>query len=106
MKRVFNKFLAIGLVAIFLGVNAWLPFQIMGHAQAHAHHQATTHATPLCTLLCSAGHIAHNADPTPPFVHSSAYNLEPPTFISRLAIHVSRLLARGPPARLESILFF
>ncbi len=106
MNRVFNKFLAIGLVAVFLGVNAWLPFQMMGHAQAHAHHHSTTHATPLCTLLCSAGQMAHIADPTPPFTQSFAYSLEPPTFTSLLAIHVSPFLARGPPTRLTSILFF
>jgi len=106
MKRVIIKFFAIGLIATFLGVNAWLPLQMIGHAKTHAHHHSATHATPLCTLLCSAGQMVHTADPTPQFAHSYIYSLEPTTFHSILAIHVSPLLARGPPARLAPILFF
>lgn len=98
MKCVCIKIFAIGLVAAFLGVNAWLPFQMMGHVHAHTHHDSATHATPLCTLLCSAGQMAHIADPTPPLVQSYAYSLGLPTFTSLLASHVAPLLARGPPA--------
>jgi len=106
VKRVFIRIFAIGLVAAFLGVNAWLPFQMMGHMHAHAHHHSATHATPLCTLLCSAGQMAQIADPTPPFTQSYVSSLEPATLNSILAIHVSPLLARGPPVLLNSTLFF
>ena len=106
MKRVIIKFFAIGLVTVFVSVNTWLPFQVMQHAHAHAHHQAATHTTPLCTLLCSAGQMTHIADPTPQFAHSYIYSLEPATFHSIFAIHVSPLLARGPPALLTSFLFY
>ena len=97
MKHMIIKFFAIGLIATFLGVNAWLPFQMIGHAKTHAHHHSATHTTPLCTLLCSAGQIAHNADPTPEFALSYAFNLEPPIFISYHAIRIAQILARGPP---------
>lgn len=98
MKHVCIKIFSSSLVAVFLGVGTLLPFQLTGHAQAHAHHDATTHATPLCTLLCSAGQIAQIADPTPALALRYTYNLESLTFISHHAIPVSRLLARGPPA--------
>ena len=98
MKRLFLHSAAIVLVASLLGVNAWLPFQMMGHSHSHAHHDSATHATPLCTLLCSAGQMAQIADPTPVLAQRYAYNLRLPTFNSFLAINVPPLLARGPPA--------
>lgn len=106
MKRLFLYSATIFLVASLLGVNAWLPFQMMGHSHAHAQHDSATHGTPLCTLLCSAGQMAQIADPTPPLPQSYAYNLRLPTFNAFLAINVSALLARGPPGLLQAILFF
>ncbi len=97
---------AISLVVTFLGISAWLPFQMIGHGQTHAHHEATTHATPLCTLFCSAGQMAHIADPTPAFSQNYAFNLETPIFISHLAIQLSLLPARAPPAHFPSFLIF
>jgi len=98
VKRLFLHSAKIFLAASIFGVNAWLPFQLMGHVHAHAQHHSATHATPLCTLLCSAGQMAQIADPTPPLPQNYAYNLRLPTFNSFLAINVPPLLARGPPA--------
>jgi len=106
VKRLIISRIAITLVGTILGISAWLPFQMMGHAQTHAHHEAAAHATPLCTLFCSAGQMAQIADPTPEFAQSCAFNLESPTFTSHHAIHASRLLARGPPAHFPSFLIF
>lgn len=97
MKRLILNPVAITLIGTILGISAWLPFQMIGHVKTHAHHQAATHSAPLCMLFCSAGQMAQITDSTPEFALSYAYNLEPPTFTSHHAIHVSRLLARGPP---------
>ena len=106
MNRLIIYRVAIALVGTIVGISVWLPVQMMGHAQTHAHHQAATHASPLCTLLCSAGQMAQIADPTPEFALSYAFNLESPTFTSHLTIYASPLLARGPPTSSASILIF
>ena len=98
MKRSLTKIVVISLIAAFLGINAWLPLQAMGHAHTHEHHDAATHATPLCTLLCSAGHMAPLTDPIPPFVLSSLDKIDPLAIPSRLILHASSRFARGPPA--------
>jgi hypothetical protein len=98
VNRLIIHRVAIALVGTILGISAWLPFQMMGHAKTHVHHQAATHASPLCTLFCSAGQMAQMADPTPTFAQSYVYNLEISTFTAHLAMAASRLLARGPPA--------
>ena len=107
MKRLIIHHVAIALVGTLLGINLWLPFQMMGHAQTHAHHhQAATHASPLCTLFCSAGQMAQMGDPTPEFGQGYAFTIESPTFTSHFAITASPLLARGPPAHFPSFLNF
>ena len=106
MNRLIIYRVAIALVGTILGMSVWLPVQMMGHAQTHAHHQAATHASPLCTLLCSAGQMAQMEDPTPKFTQSFVFNLESPTFISHLEIFTSPLLARGPPKRISSFFNF
>lgn len=106
MNRLIIHRIAIALIGTLLGISVWLPFQMMGHAKAHVHHQAATHTSPLCTLFCSAGQMAQMADPTPEFGQSYAFNLESPTFTSHLAIAASPRLARGPPTHLPSFLNF
>lgn len=51
--------LVVSLSACLFVLNVWLPAQVVGHAKQHSHHSSTTHADPLCTLLCSAGHVIH-----------------------------------------------
>jgi len=97
MKRLFVNSATFVLVASIFGVSAWLPSQLMGHAHSHAHHQAATHATPLCTLFCSAGQMAHYSDPTPPLVQLVSYSLELPKYFSLLPLPLSLRFSRGPP---------
>ena len=49
------KFLPILLVLCVLSVGALAQAQSVEHAGHHAHHQAATHGTLLCSWMCAAG---------------------------------------------------
>ncbi len=51
------KIVAVGLVTCLLLISGGLYTQVAQHAMHHAHHQAPTHATPLCAWVCTAGEI-------------------------------------------------
>jgi len=103
VNRPITHRIAVALAGMLLGMSVWLPFQMMGHAKIHhTHHQAATHASPFCTLLCSAGQMAQITDPTPHFGQPYLYHLEFSTFTSHLTVAVSPLLARGPPSHFPS----
>jgi hypothetical protein len=50
-----QRSVAVGLVACLLLLSALVYVQTVRHAAHHAHHQAATHASPLCSWLCAAG---------------------------------------------------
>jgi hypothetical protein len=85
------------LLCCFVAVNGWLHFQAIEHVQAHSHHDSTTHASPLCTLFCSAGQMGQVVGLSLPSVfQNSAWIilLDPPVVHS---LYVARPLSRGPP---------
>jgi hypothetical protein len=61
MKYRVLKFLSILLVLCLLSVGGLAQAQSVEHAGHHAHHQAATHGTPLCSWMCTAGTVLDTA---------------------------------------------
>jgi hypothetical protein len=97
MKQKLFSLSASLLLGCFLAVNGWLNFQTIQHVQAHSHHDATTHASPLCTLFCSAGQMGQVGGLSLPsvFQHQDWISLPEPTLVHSL--YVARPHSRGPP---------
>ena len=57
MNHTVLKFVAILLVLCVLSVGGLAQAQSVEHAGHHAHHQAATHGTVLCSWMCAAGTV-------------------------------------------------
>ena len=55
MTHVARRILAWGLVACLLLLSGLVYAQTVEHSVHHAHHQAATHASVLCSWMCAAG---------------------------------------------------
>ncbi len=55
------KFVSILLVFCVLSVGGLAQAQSVEHAAHHAHHQAATHGTVLCSWMCAAGAVLDSA---------------------------------------------
>jgi len=61
MNRIVLKFVSILLVLCVLSVGGLAQAQSVEHAGHHAHHQAATHGTVLCSWMCAAGTVLDSA---------------------------------------------
>jgi hypothetical protein len=61
MNRIVLKFASILLVLCILSVGGLAQAQAVEHAGHHAHHQAATHGTVLCSWMCAAGAVLDTA---------------------------------------------
>ncbi len=61
MNYTFLKFVSILLVFCVLSVGGLAQAQLVEHAGHHAHHQAATHGTVLCSWMCAAGEVLDSA---------------------------------------------
>ncbi len=61
MNHTALKFVLILLVFCVLSVGGLAQAQSVEHAGHHAHHQAATHGTVLCSWLCAAGTVLDSA---------------------------------------------
>jgi hypothetical protein len=61
MNHKVLKFVSILLVLCVLSVGGLAQAQLVEHAGHHAHHQAATHGTVLCSWMCAAGEILDSA---------------------------------------------
>lgn len=57
MNHAVLKFVSILLVLCVLSVGGLAQAQSVEHAGHHAHHQAATHGTVLCSWMCAAGTV-------------------------------------------------
>jgi hypothetical protein len=55
MSHTSHKFISIFLVLCVLAVGGLAQAQSVEHAGHHAHHQAATHGTMICSWMCAAG---------------------------------------------------
>jgi len=61
MNRKIFKFVSILVVLCVLSVGGLAQAQLVEHAGHHAHHQAATHGTVLCSWMCAAGTVLESA---------------------------------------------
>ena len=61
MKRIVLKYVSILLVLCTLSIGGLVQAQSVEHAGHHAHHQAATHGTLLCSWMCAAGIVFNSA---------------------------------------------
>ena len=61
MNHTTLKFVSILLVLCVLSVGGLAQAQSVEHAGHHAHHQAATHGTVLCSWMCAAGEVLDSA---------------------------------------------
>ena len=61
MNHQVLKFVSILLVLSVLSVGGLAQAQSVEHAGHHAHHQAATHGTVLCSWMCAAGTVLDTA---------------------------------------------
>jgi hypothetical protein len=61
MNHTILKFVSILLVLCVLSVGGLAQAQSVEHAGHHAHHQAATHGTVLCSWMCAAGTVLDTA---------------------------------------------
>ncbi len=61
MNHTILKFVSIFLVFCVLFVGGLAQAQSVEHAGHHAHHQAATHGTVLCSWMCAAGTVLDSA---------------------------------------------
>ena len=99
MKTKLFHYCSLFLLCCFVGANGWLHFQTIGHLHAHSHHNAATHASPLCTLLCSAGQMAQLVGTPPPLIVKQTSSLEVTEPTIRLISQATPPVSRGPPYR-------
>ncbi len=103
MIRLRKTALILSLSACLFVLNVWLPAHLAGHAKQHSHHSSATHADPLCTLVCSAGHVIHGFTValSSHFAPAELLTLVETSQISAAVPH--HYLSRGPPFSQPSI---
>ncbi len=98
MIRLRRRVFVVSLSACLFVLNVWLPAQVAGHARQHSHHSPATHADPLCTLICSAGHVIHGFTVDVPARFAPVELLELLASSQISAIVSQHHLSRGPPS--------
>jgi len=94
MKSVIQR-LAVGVLAAWLVLLSAIAYpQLTAHAAQHAHHDASTHATILCSWLCMAADAGEGTS-----VHLTP--IEPVDVIEQdfLGLQISAVLSFQPPSR-------
>ena len=63
MTRLSRTALVLGVLACFLVMSGVVSSQAAAHSLHHVHHNAATHSTILCSLMCAAGQVVSLAEP-------------------------------------------
>lgn len=63
MTRLFRTTLVLGVLACFLVMSGVVSSQAAAHSLHHVHHNAATHSTILCSLMCAAGQVVSVDEP-------------------------------------------
>jgi len=99
MKHTVLKFVSILLVLCVLSVGGLAQAQSVEHAGHHAHHQAATHGTVLCSWMCAAGQAGEAATLLVPLEVAPHEFVEITSTDKGPTICSSILASRGPPVR-------
>ena len=63
MTRVSRTALVLGVLTCFLVMSGVVSSHAAAHSLHHVHHNAATHSTILCSLMCAAGQVVSVAEP-------------------------------------------
>ena len=98
MSVPFRRSVALSLALCLLLMSGLFYAQAVPHTFHHAHHQAATHSTALCSWLCAAGQVFEgtavvlHSDRNPVGLADPIVGLE-----SGSTVHLTAL-SRGPPS--------
>ena len=99
MNHKVFKFVSILVVLCVLSVGGLAQAQLVEHAGHHAHHNAATHGTVLCSWMCAVGQgWEETAVPTPPEL-IPLESIELTSLFQTLVIYAENSASRGPPVR-------
>lgn len=97
MIRLSRTALILGVLACFLVMSGVVSSQATAHSLHHVHHNAATHSTILCSLMCAAGHAVNVAEPVfdAPLnvLHAIEVSITHPVTLTVQTLRFSR----GPP---------
>lgn len=97
MTRPSRTWLIPGVLACFLVMSGVVSSQAAAHSLHHVHHNAATHSTILCSLMCAAGHVVSGVEPVFDAPLTILHALEVSS-VDPVAITVPTLrFSRGPP---------
>ena len=103
MTRVSRTAFVLGVLACFLVMSGVVSSQAAAHSLHHVHHNAATHSTVLCSLMCAAGHVVSVDEPVFDtqftVLHALEVSIVQPVTLTVPTLHFSR----GPP-RFQSFL--
>ena len=99
MNHKVFKFVSILLVLCVLSVGGLVQAQAVEHAGHHAHHNAATHGTVLCSWMCAAGQAGEAATLPVPLEVVPHEFVELTSADKVLTIFSNILASRGPPIR-------
>ena len=97
-RRCTSRAVAILLAGVLLLLSGLFYPATVPHAIHHAHHQAATHATALCSWLCAAGQVVNVALPVLPTGFDVVAWVTDPIASSPLALAAYPPPSRAPPA--------
>jgi len=63
MTRPFRTVFILGTLTCFLVISGVVSSQAAAHSLHHVHHNAATHSTVLCSLMCAAAEVVNVAEP-------------------------------------------
>ncbi len=97
MTRLSRTALVFGVLACFLVMSGMVSSHAAAHSLHHVHHNAATHSTILCSLMCAAGQVVSVAEPVfdAPLtvLHAIEASIVHPVTLTVPTLHFSR----GPP---------
>jgi len=97
MKSLRHPFFAFGLVACLLLAGGLFASQSAAHSLHHDHHNASTHASAICSWMCAAGQVIEVADP---ILDAPIFSIQMVDIPDTSLVHTTFLLSkfdRGPP---------
>jgi len=97
MMRLSRTALVLGVLTCFLVMSGVVSSQAAAHSLHHVHHNAATHSTILCSLMCAAGQVVSVAEPVfdAPLtvLHAIEVSIAHPVTLTVSTLRFSR----GPP---------
>jgi hypothetical protein len=98
MMRRLQYTVALLLVVCIVGISGIAPGQTVLHDSHHAHHQAATHGTVLCSWMCAAGQVLDSIAAPTLVEQLPVARAEQPAFQQVLSTALKSPTSRGPPS--------